>query len=614
MTYLLAKAVIVGARPFSLFEDDLFRDAFSLLPFNYQPPNGNYVGGLALNQAHEEIQAQSMRNATMAFAITICSDGWTDRRHNGLHNVMICTPNPFYFQRIQQQTEKADANYVFDILEKGRAAILSEYAAIGKPAPFMFAYLTDSTNVMRAARVKNENVIGHGCPSHALNNFSKDVAKNCVVAKLIKLVTNLHSFFRNSHRPLQYLQECMKTHLHKVVNLPSYGKTRFATIDTLLTACGSAKAAFVAYCNYGLHDDTFDVDLPHQIKMCVQSPTFWYSIAATTHLTHKIMYGIKYLEGDCVPASATVAVFLFIKKVLHDFCSHVDYLGYRDALNFLGQELERLNKCLDRRWMRIRHPVLYLAFMLDPLFICLRRDGVTTLGGESVQVGAMQALEWVIQLKVDSVQEDKDSTITKDPAAFKSVIVQQYSDFLMNAHNHSLLTENQLLHPVVSWGLLQCYWPQLAEHVALPVLSLVASPSAGERNFKVASRIDSDTRLRIGVVKADKQIACVYNYHQNKNLLNCRLPPRDSDFMIMFRSMTGPLSAFGPDEMARYNQLMAIQKAVLLVVNSKTAPRQDVDLTHLILDDDDDVFDDDLDIADVDDVLCSSDSGSDMEG
>lgn len=601
MTYLFAKGVIVSGHPFDIFENELFTEAFHTLPFNFQPPNASYISNAALNEAYQEIQAEAMLNATQAYAITICSDGWSDRKHNGLHNVMICTPNPFYFSRVHQQTEKADANYVFDILEKGRLAIVKEFEAIKKPVPFLFAYLTDSTNVMRAARVINPDVLGYGCPSHSLNNFSADVAKNPVISNLIKVVSKLHSFFKSSHRPLQYLKICMLKHMNKVQHLPSLGKTRFGSIDTLLSACGSAKEAFIDYSNYGLHDDTFNVELPSLLHACVQSPTFWYSIAAATHFTHQILYGIKYLEGDTVPASANVAVFLFMKKILHKFATEIKLAGFRDSLHFDVQELERLNCCLDRRWLRIRHPVLYLAFMLDPLFICLRCDGVTTLGGENIQVAALEALEWIIALKVKFAADEENSLITKDPVQFKSTIIQQYSEFLMTAKHKSMVTDNKLLHPVVLWGLLQCYWPLLAEHVALPVLSLVASPSAGERNFKVASRVDSDSRVNLSLTKGDKQIACVYNYHQNLNYKNERLPPRDGKFMVLFSSMLGPHSSFSSNDMVQYNEIMATQKQGLLSVNSESAPRRDLDIASISLDDVD--FDGNIELSDSDDEI-----------
>jgi hypothetical protein len=573
--YKLGKAVILGGRPFNLLNDKLFEDAFKELPFNFQPASAAFVGNDILTHLHVEIQHESMSLVINAPSITLSTDGWSDRHHNGIHNLMICTPRPFYYSRVKQLTDKADADYIFNIFESGRKSILGEFTAAKKDPPFLFAYLSDSTNVMRAARVKNPDVIGYGCPSHALNNFSKDVANNPIILRLIQIVSSLHQFFRISHRPLAFLHKCMKTHLGKTVHLPSLGKTRFASIDTLLSVCSAVKPAFVAYASYGLTDETFDCPLPSKLQCCVQSQRFWYSIAASTQLTHKIMYAIKYLEGDTVPASTNVAAFLFMKLVLKEFSSMQDNAGFRDALDFDSTELRRLNDCIDRRWLRICHPVLYLAFMLDPLFIQLRRDGITTLGGKTVQIEAMDALNALVDLKIKSV--GSDSGITKDPDLFRSKIIQQYSNFMIAGPTNPLLIANQHRHPIVTWGLLMAYWPDLATHIALPVSALVASPSGGERNFKVASRVDSDTRFRLGEIKTDKQIACVYNYHQIRRFKEDPLPDRDGTFILMFKSLNGAYSEFNENDMAQYELLMS-QQTTVFPANPSQLPRQDLNL------------------------------------
>ena len=73
-------------------------------------------------------------------------------------------------------------NTIFDSFSSGRDAVAAEFISANQPVPWLWGYLCDSTNVMRAARVMNPNVVGYGCPSHASNNFCKDFAKNPVVA------------------------------------------------------------------------------------------------------------------------------------------------------------------------------------------------------------------------------------------------------------------------------------------------------------------------------------------------------------------------------------------------------------------------------------------------
>ena len=137
---------------------------------------------------------------------------------------MVCTPTPWYYSRHKQNTEKADADTIYSIFSHGREAITKEFEEAKLPTPFLWAYVCDSTNVMRAAGSKGPDAVGYGCPSHALNNFCKDFAKNPVISDLLRAVSNLHRFFRISHRPLVFLQQCMVTHLDKTQPLPSLGE------------------------------------------------------------------------------------------------------------------------------------------------------------------------------------------------------------------------------------------------------------------------------------------------------------------------------------------------------------------------------------------------------
>jgi hypothetical protein len=103
-----------------------------------------------------------------------------------------------------------------------------------------------------------------------------------------------------------------------------------------------------------------------------------------------------YLEGDTVPCSATVAGFFLHEKHIMKFSTQAEFMHYRDALRLHRNELQRLLDAIARRWLRIRHPALYAAFMLDPLFIELRKDAVTTVGGENMQVESVKAIQWIV--------------------------------------------------------------------------------------------------------------------------------------------------------------------------------------------------------------------------
>ncbi|CEO99712.1 HAT C-terminal dimerization domain-containing protein [Plasmodiophora brassicae] len=410
--------------------------------------------------------------------------------------------------------------------------------------------LSDSTNVMRAGRSRDPDVVSYGDPVHSIHNFCKDFAKNPVVKGLICDVSELHSFFRQSHRPMAFLATCMQTHLKKVVHPPSLSYTWFGFIDKLLSTCSSLQDVFVEYASYGLKDSSFDCDLPPRLKAVVTSRRFWYSIKAT--------YDLHY------PPVGVLASFLFIKKVLLDYSTDPSLSGFRSVLHFDRSELERLIACLDRRWLRIRHPVLYLAFMLDPLFISLRADGITQLGGEHVQAESILAMQWLHNLRMKNLGvEDGDGTWQR--------LVNQYSDFLVTGMENSLVRANAVMHPKVAWGLFQAFWRDLAKLIAIPVFTLVASSNGGERNFKVMARIESQERNNFNPVKADKQVACVYNNVQLRHEKD--LPPRDSAFSRLLQSMSGARSMFSEGHLLQVELIMELQS--LLAADPSSAPLQD---------------------------------------
>jgi hypothetical protein len=561
--FALASAVLLKGYPFDTLCGPEFADAFSLLPVNVQPASAEIVGDKYLPMLYEDVQVRTMQTIVRsARAIVLSTDGWSDRKRQAIHNLMVCVPQPFFFGRHIQTTEKADANHIYSIFSGGRDAIIAEFVAASVAVPWLWAYLSDSTNVMRAARIKDPTVIGYGCPSHSLNNFSKDVAKNSVIHFLIEFCSAIYRFFCRRNRPMAFLQSCLKQTLGKGKVLVSLGKTRFGSCKALLETYLEMKPALVMYESLKVTEDSFDTEcsLPAGLSAAIMDRGVWSAMAAAVAFYRPITSALFELEGDTVPMSAVPACFLYIKKHLHLFATDSNMVMYRQAIRFDCAELERLNECLDRRWMRIRHPVHYLAFVLDPLFIELRKDGVTKLGREIVAVEAVKALRWISDLYTASLPAEKYDDRAK--TIVKSSIIGQYSDWLINSHTNEMVEENKFMHPSAVWGLLSAYWEDLAQ-IAVRVGSLVASPCGGERNFKVMAKVDAETRKGLGAIKADKQVAVVYNHKKLKN--GMLLPARTGDFMLLFRSLGGAFSSFSPADLVRYQEIMHQQGCGLVL-------------------------------------------------
>ena len=408
---------------------------------------------------------------------------------------------------------------------------------------------------MRFGRAKDKDVIAYGCSSHSFNNYAKDVSKNPVIQCLILFFSAIHCFFGRCIRPLAYFQNCMMQTIGKLKVLASLGKTQFGSCKVLIETTLALKPALVMYSNLSITDDTFDNDceFPPGLLTAVTNRGVWVAMSAALEFYRPITSALFELQGDSVPMSTTTACFLYMKKHLHMFSTSQSMAASRRLLQFDETELKRLKDCLDRRWLRIRHPVHYLDMTIDPLFIGLRADGVTSLGGEILQIESLKALRWIIALHEKSLPAATFDDEAK--LALKNRIIAQYSDWMITSGKNEMVEENKLMHPDISWGLFMAYWPDLAQ-LAVPVSTMVATPCGGEKNFKIMSRVDSESRKGLGDIKADKQTAFVYSHAKLEKQQTSQV--RLSDFLLMFRSFGGTYSAFGDVEMQRYEEIMTI--------------------------------------------------------
>ena len=125
--FAFGRAVILKGLQFDLLNDENFKKAFAMFPVSFQPASGEYVGDRILPVVYNDIQLRVMKEVVQSMAIVLSSDGWTDRKHQSIHNLMVCNPIPFYYTRHKQKTEKADANRIYQIFSEGCCVFLNEH-------------------------------------------------------------------------------------------------------------------------------------------------------------------------------------------------------------------------------------------------------------------------------------------------------------------------------------------------------------------------------------------------------------------------------------------------------------------------------------------------------
>ena len=98
LEFALAYAVILKGYPFDTLGGPEFEKAFKFLSVNFQPASSEVVSEKYLSKLYEDVQVRILTHiARHARAIVITSDGWSNRKRQSIHNVMICIPQPFYY-------------------------------------------------------------------------------------------------------------------------------------------------------------------------------------------------------------------------------------------------------------------------------------------------------------------------------------------------------------------------------------------------------------------------------------------------------------------------------------------------------------------------------------
>jgi hypothetical protein len=146
--------------PFMILDNEHYCAAFGTLLVNFQPALGEYISNNILLKLYGDIQCEVVSEVVHATAITLSTDGWSDRKHQSVHNPMVCTPTPWHYSRYKQNREKVDADTIYFIFCEGRMAISMEFESTKQTVPFLWAYLCDSTNVMRAVSLRDPDASG----------------------------------------------------------------------------------------------------------------------------------------------------------------------------------------------------------------------------------------------------------------------------------------------------------------------------------------------------------------------------------------------------------------------------------------------------------------------
>mgnify|MGYP003854265965 CR=1 FL=1 len=183
------------------------------------------------------------------------------------------------------------------------------------------------------------------------------------------------------------------------------------------------------------------------------------------------------LEADASPLSSFFGLFAALYFVLrgHVFC-------------VLGETRSFVSDCSVIRLCSYSHPLMVLAFYLDPFYSPCRQQTVVDLwSGEHFSTTRVRAVH----------------ILCDGHAALEDIILRELGSFLRQTNVRTSAMSGRLLHPETWWELYGTQWPTL-HFLTSRLVSLPTSSAGSKRMFRALSDFLSRTRSRTLDNKVDK--------------------------------------------------------------------------------------------------------------
>ncbi|KAK3909078.1 Phenylcoumaran benzylic ether reductase POP1 [Frankliniella fusca] len=571
----IGRAVYAGGLPLSIFDNNKFWEtALKKLNPLYTPPTAYKLGYPLLKAEFEKVMKAADEKMENALCVSLLSDGWKDISSDKVVNVIVCTPDPIFFDAIYPGENRENSDYIGKIL-------IDAVKKIGPPKVLII--ITDNAMNMKAAWKividKYKHIFCIGCAPHGLNLLAKDIMKAETFATLMKSAEKIVKKVKNKSVNLSKFKINQSRRYGKnAVNLKLPNPTRFSGSDIMLNSLEKNKAA--------LQDTVLDedIDIPYSVKANVLDDGFWKSLRSARELLHSITKAVNVTESDSARLSLVPRVLMDVKqsilKILPKTCLTddeqfhiVERLRYR--IRFI---------CFD---------IHLAAYILDPRF---RGEG---LSDEEVGAGLT-----VIQSIAENLDLDK-AKVLANVLLFKSK-----SGFF----EHKYLWETVCEVEPSLWWQSMCK-QQIASKVACRILTLVPSTAGAERNWAVYGNIHTKKRNRLKKGVSKKLVAVKSNLQLTHPHMFVQQSKRrcgsNIDFYIK-EVRPGSLYAtydFNEDDDDIPLNLIGIPNNLLHVWNGTLFEREDTESDFDEVDEDDpDNVEQDSDESDTD---CESDCESD---
>lgn len=147
----------------SILEHPLWRKALATLRPSFKIPTRQKLATVLLDQEYEEVTLMVETRVETAEKLTLQLDGWSNCRNEGITNLLVGTPTPFFVDSIETKDKSQDHIYYVDCATKA----IENYGA----SKFV-GIVTDNAAPMKKCRKKlkekYEFLIEYPCAMHGI--------------------------------------------------------------------------------------------------------------------------------------------------------------------------------------------------------------------------------------------------------------------------------------------------------------------------------------------------------------------------------------------------------------------------------------------------------------
>ena len=444
------------------------------------PGDPRKVGGSRLDTASGKVAARVDAALCAADTVALTLDGAGDVNGKMTYNVTGCLPRPLHVGSFRLGAMVASApnlllafraclpsslhHPVTDVLQKWPATAKSQrLQALGSRR--LWALCTDNASVMvsmrNAAEADGLVLASYGCFAHAVNLVSKDLCARAPFSAMLKSVIASTVFFRRCVRGRAELAEdraIQKAAGNKTSELRTFSPTRWvgqsltlrSFIDNLpglrrVLLFNSHKPAGIAFA------------VPPVVAAAVNDGAVEATARDLLPCLHQLFRMSASLEADASPLSSVLGLFSALHIILRG-----------NIFGVLGATRSFVSDCLVARFSSYSHPLMVLAFFLDPFYApCRQQVGVDLWGGEHLPTTRGRAVH----------------SLCDGDAELEDVILRELGSFLRQTDVRTSALCGRLLHPAIWWGLYGAQWPTLL-FLASRIFILPTSSAGSERTSR----------------------------------------------------------------------------------------------------------------------------------